>query len=91
VEGLTVVVVLLFEKNLVSDKDFTFSFILLLLSDNDLFPNTGATNIDVNNSNCSETRVIVIAFDFEVCINFIAYNLLDIINSTLEENHFSGI
>jgi len=91
VEGLTVVVVLLFEKNLVSDKDFTFSFILLLLSDNDLFPNTGATNIDANNSNCSETRVIVIAFDFEVCINLIAYNLLDIINSTLEENHFSGI
>jgi hypothetical protein len=69
-KGLTVVVVLLFEK---PDKDFTFSFILLLLSDNDSFPNTGATNIDANNSNCSETRVIVIAFDLEVCINFIAY------------------
>jgi hypothetical protein len=73
VKGLTVVVVLLFEKNSVSDKDFTFSFILLLLSDNDSFPNTGATNIDANNSNCNETRVIVIAFDLEVCINFIAY------------------
>jgi hypothetical protein len=53
-------------KNSVSDKDFTFLFILLLSSNNDSFPSTGATNIDANNSSCSETRAIVIVFDLEI-------------------------
>ena len=67
---ITVFIVLL-EKESVSDKDFTFPFILLLLLlllDNP-FPSTGGMNIEANSRSCNETRIIVIVFIFEVCIN----------------------
>jgi hypothetical protein len=65
VKGITVVLLVLLLKNSVTDKDFTFFFILLLLSillDSNSFPSTGATIIEANNTNCSEIADIVIVF-----------------------------
>jgi hypothetical protein len=74
VKETIVVIVLLLEEKAVADKDFTFSFIrlLLLVSDNP-FPNSGAMNIEANSRNCNEIRVIIIVFMLEVCFNAMDY------------------
>jgi hypothetical protein len=69
VKETTVFIVLLLEKNSVSDKYFTFPFILLLLLSDNPFPRTGAINIEANSRNCNEIRVTVIVFILEVRIN----------------------
>jgi hypothetical protein len=82
VKGTTVVLlVLLLEKNSVSNEDFTFFSILLLLlstSYNDPFPSTGAMNIEANNNtNCSEIRVIVIVLILNFVLNSIPYKQVE--------------